>query len=164
MSADTGFWEEPWLFPNPLAAKCQPGNNVSRQQRAGVTARHFRHRSNIILPLSCGVPPQGGVAGGCKNSLREIPSDNSAPTAGRLSAGTGVGALCFFLHERRNPPFGGERGALSAAKARLRRSAWRRTDKYLYFAPSLSKAQIAAPKISAKRSFPVPAPPRRGVE
>ena len=113
MSADTGFWEEPWLFPNPLAAKCQPGNNVSRQQRAGITAQHFRHRSNIILPLSCGVPPQGGVAGGCKNSLREIPSDNSAPTAGRLSAGTGVGALCFFLHERRNPPSGEKGGFVS---------------------------------------------------
>lgn len=161
MSADTGFWEEPWLFPNPLAAKCQPGNNVSRQQRAGVTARHFRHRSNIILPLSCGVPPQGGVAGGCKNSLREIPSDNSAPTAGRLSAGTGVGALCFFLHERRNPP-SGEKGGFVSYQSEApaeRMAAFRQIP---MVCDEFIEEQIDS-QISALRRF-WSSPPRRGVE
>ena len=63
----------------------------------------------------------------------------SRPHSGRRTVRN---ALCF-LHERRNP-HRGRKGDLSADKARLRRSAWRRMDKFIAFAPSPSLAQIAS--------------------
>jgi len=57
-------------------------------------------------------------------------------------APSGMPFASFFMKE--GIPHRGRKGDLSADKARLRRSAWRRMDKFIAFAPSPSLAQIAS--------------------
>lgn len=86
-SPDTGM-ENREIFRSRCPENSHP---IYRVFRAGIAARNFRCRLHLSTILR-----QSRVGG------------NSRPQAESMKCLRP--ALCFFLHERRNPPIGGERG------------------------------------------------------
>lgn len=136
------YGKSQWLFPNPLVAKCQPGNEISRRQRAGVTARHFRHRSNIFLPLSCGeqrrkveFPEAAKTASG--NSFRQLRTYRR-PLVGRH------GGRCPLLLSLRKkvPPIRGSKGVFVSRQSEAPAERLSAYDKFRCFAPSPSRRKM----------------------